>query len=177
MPGPHERTSSVGPSILATRPRSLRRSFVFYVRSLLHNTHRRGHSKSISKCIVRPSANQHRWTVHTRVSAHFVRSREARDRVRLHEREQAVMQGLPRITERPTTRTPHTHTGTGRGRGTRGSAGGGSTAHRRSKWRSPVLPSGHAGHQSPERNHSALRTPRPPPGTPPAVSPTLSDLT
>lgn len=47
LPGPHERTSSVGPSILATRPRSLRRSFVFYVRSLLHNTHRRGHSKSI----------------------------------------------------------------------------------------------------------------------------------
>ena len=46
---------------------------------------------------------------HKSLKAHFVRSREARDRVRLHEREQAVMQGLPRITERPTgTRTPGT---------------------------------------------------------------------
>ena len=106
------------------------------------------------------------------VKAHFVRSREARDRVRLHEREQAVMQGLPRITERPTTRTPGTlwthatrpDRDGARPRDPRERGRGVDRAPALYKWRSPVLPSGHAGPQSPERNHSALRTPRPPPG-------------
>ena len=77
-----------------------------------------------------------------------------------------------RTTDRTHSHT--THGDGGRGRGTRGSAGGGSTAHRRSKWRSPVLPSGHAGPQS-LRNAttplSGLRAPRRGPRRPCLVPP------
>jgi len=169
LPGPHERTSSVGPSILATRPRSLRRSFVF-LRTFTPSQHtqERGHSKTKTqeaKSISNgASANQHRWTVHTRVSAHFVRSREARDRVRLHEREQAVMQGLPRITERPTTRTLAHHT-RGRGGAAAGPAGARAGGRPRTGALSGALPYSRAVTQAPSLRNattplSGLRAPR-----------------
>ena len=174
LPGPHERTSSVGPSILATRPRSLRRSFAFYVRSLLHNTD----SKSISKY-------QHiggEWTVHTRDNTKSLSlTRVGSESTFRQEPRGARPSPTPREGTSRNARTTsynrttdHTHTrhtvdtrpdrDGARPRDPRERGRGVDRAPALYKWRSPVLPSGHAGPQSPERNHSALRTPRPPPG-------------
>lgn len=165
MPGPRERTSSVGPSILATRPRSLRRSFVFYVRSLLHNTHRRGHSKSIttiSKCISKSASVD---GAHKSFSTFRQEPRGARPSPTPRE---GTSRNARTTSYNRTTDHTHSHTTRGRGgrgRGTRGRPGARAGGRPRTGALSGALPYSRAVTQAPSLRNattplSGLRAPR-----------------